>query len=191
MPSQMTHLAIAKRYLEKHSQLIQDVQRFLDGNVLPDLDPDKEASHCGCRTEVHDLIKRNREKVNPIKFVATHDMRDDLNKGQYLHLYVDDKYYNDFLLEYYKNTNGKQTSTDLYETTRRDDAYLRRKYGVSYRDTTVGRELQMINDAWDVENYKKRRQPDYRFDYPYDFADLDEFVEKMSDVMIPQGNNRC
>ena len=139
---------------------------------------------------MYDLVKRNREKVNPIKFVATHDMRDDLNKGQYLHLYVDDKYYNDLLLEYYKNTEGNQTSTDMYETTRRDDAYLQQKYGVAYNDTTLGRELQLINDLWDVEHYKKRRRPDYRFSFPYDFAELDKFIEKMSDTMIPQGNEK-
>ncbi|MBO4726038.1 MAG: hypothetical protein J5598_00365 [Clostridia bacterium] len=84
MPSQMTHLAIAKRYLEKHPQIIKDVQRFLDGNVLPDLNPDKAVSHCGDRSEKYDILKHNRKKVNPIKFMATHDMRDDLNKGQYL-----------------------------------------------------------------------------------------------------------
>ena len=187
MPSQMTHLAVAKRFLDKHPDLIKDVKRFLDGNVLPDLDPDKEASHCGIRTEMYDLVKRNIEKVNPIKFVATHDMRDDLNKGQYLHLYVDDKYYNEFLLEYYKNTNGKQTSIDMYETTRRDDAYLQQKHCISYYDTTLGHELQMINDIWDIEHYKKRRRSDYHFTFPYDFTELDEFIEKMSDAIIPQG----
>gem|GEM_PF-6107805 len=182
----MTHLAIAKRFLEKHAQSIKDVQRFLDGNVLPDLDPDKEASHCGVRTEMYDLVKRNQEKVNPAKFVATHDMRDDLNKGQYLHLYVDDQYYNNFLLEYYKTTNRRQTSIDMYETTRRDDAYLQKKYGVAYNDTTLGDELQLINDAWDVENYKKRRRPDYKFYFPYEFPALDEFIEKMANTIIPQ-----
>ncbi|MBO4726037.1 MAG: hypothetical protein J5598_00360 [Clostridia bacterium] len=77
----------------------------------------------------------------------------------------------------------------MYETTRRDDAYLRRKYGVSYCDTTLGRELQMINDAWDIENYKKRRQPDYRFNIPYDIATLNKFIESMADTMVPHGNN--
>ena len=189
MPSQITHLAIAKRYLEKHPRTIKDVQRFLDGNVLPDLALNKELAHCGDRSEKYDILKHNREKVNPNKFMATHDMRDDLNKGQYLHLYVDHKYYNEFLLDYFKNTSGDQVSTDMYETTRRDDAYLRRKYEVSYCDTTVGRELQMINDAWDIENYKKRRQSDSRFNFPYDFAALSKFIENMADTLIPQNNN--
>ena len=188
MPSQMTHLAIAKRYLAKHPQVIQDVQTFLDGNVLPDLNPNKAASHCGSRTEKHDIIKRNAEKVNPAKFAATHDMRDDLNKGQYLHLYVDNQYYNVFLLDYYQRagTVWEQTSTDMYETTRRDDKYLQEKYGVGYADTTLGHELKVINDVWDSENAVKRRQPGYKFEIPYDLATLDEFIEQMSDIEIPQ-----
>ena len=186
MPSQMTHLAVAKRFLEKHPGLIQNVKRFLDGNVLPDLDTDKAASHCGVRTEKYDLVKRNREKVNPAKFAANHDLRDDLDKGQYLHLYVDDMYYNVFLLDYFKKTERKQTSTDMYEVTRRDDAYLQKKYGVAYSDTTLGRKLQIINDVWDEENAEKRRRPNYKFSIPYTIEEIDEFIEQMSDAVIPQ-----
>ena len=186
MPSQMTHLAIAKRYLAKHGETIHDAQSFLDGNVLPDLNPDKEASHYGIRKEKHDLLKRNREKVNPDKFAATHDLSDDLNKGIYLHLYVDYQYYNIFLLEYFKKAVRPQDSIDMYETTRRDDAYLIKKYGVAYKDTTLGRELQFINDQWDEENVEKRRQNDYKFTIPYAVDDIDAFIEAMSDRVIPQ-----
>ena len=98
MPSQIIHLAIAKKYLEKHQHVMKDEQAFLDGNVLPDLGADKAVSHCGVRNEMHDLVKRNREKVNPNKFAETHDMSDCLNRGQYLHLYVDYQYYNVLLL---------------------------------------------------------------------------------------------
>ncbi len=186
MPSQMTHLAIAKRFLAKHGQSIHDVQRFLDGNVLPDLNPDKETSHCGIRKEKHDIVKRNREKVDPNKFAATHDLRDDLNKGQYLHLYVDYQYYNVFLLEYFKHVTRPQDSIDMYETTRRDDAYLKEKYGVAYVDTTLGKELQTINDIWDEENAENRRQPGYHFVIPYEVDAIDGFIEQMADTIIPQ-----
>lgn len=187
MPSQITHLAIAKRFLQKHAHLIKNVQRFLDGNVVPDLAANKAESHCGVRTEMHDIVKRNIEKVNPMKFAITHDMSDDFNKGQYLHLYVDDQFYNVFLLGYFKQyLASEQITTDMYETTRRDDVYLGRKYGVAYGDTSLECELQKINDIWDAENVEKRRQPDYKFTFPYDFTALDEFIEKMSDAIIPE-----
>ncbi|MCM1404486.1 MAG: hypothetical protein NC133_03240 [Prevotella sp.] len=186
MPSQMTHLAVAKRYLAKHGKTIRDVQSFLDGNVLPDLNPNKAESHCGIRTEKYDVVKLNREKVNPEKFAATHDLHDDLNKGIYLHLYVDYQYYNVFLLDYFKKVVDDQESVDMYETTRRDDAYLVKKYGVAYHDSTVGDELQLINDQWDAEHYARRRRPDYKFTIPYELDAIDAFIEAMSDTAIPQ-----
>lgn len=186
MPSQITHLAVAKRYLEKHPQTILDVQAFLDGNVLPDLASDKAQSHCGIRTERNSLVKRNAEKVSVDKFVATHDLSDCLNQGQYLHLYVDYFFYNDFLLAYFKQVEIKQSSIDMYETSRRDDLYLMQKYKVGYADTTLGDELQKINDAWDLEYVEKRQQAGYHFMTPYNFDELDAFIERMSDITIPQ-----
>ncbi len=186
MPSALTHLAVAKRFLEKHSHLIKNVQDFLDGNVLPDLNPDKAISHCGVRTETNDILKYNREKVNPWKFVETHNMNNDLNKGQYLHLYVDYEFYNVFLKNYMQGQKcGKQVGIDIYETTRRDDEYLRKKYGVEYTDASSGKEIIRLNSIWDSEYEIKRRQTGYKFIFPYSFDELDVFIEKMSDVEIP------
>jgi len=41
MASLQVHLAIAKLFVEKNPGLIKDKQAFYNGNVLPDLDPDK------------------------------------------------------------------------------------------------------------------------------------------------------
>ena len=187
MPAQINHLAIAKRYLEKHPNAVQDKQAFIDGNILPDLHKDKAISHCGVRTETHDLIKRNREKVSPEKFAATHDMSDSLNQGQYLHLYVDYHYYNSLVLEYCKTATWSQSSIDMYETSRRDDKHLMQKYGVSYRDSSLFTELMKINALWDQERIKYRSDPDYKFELVYSLEELDNFIEKMSDIDIPQG----
>ena len=187
MPSQITHLAVAKRFLAKHVGVIKDEQEFLDGAVVPDLHPDKTVSHCGVRTEKVDVIKYNAEKVNPSKFLETHDLSVDFNKGQYLHLWVDDQYYNHFLLEYFRTHSfGEQITTDMYETTRRDDAYLREKYGVDYGDTSFGAELQVLNDDWDAGFAEKRKKAGYHYEMPYQFVDLDKFIEAMADTQIPQ-----
>ncbi len=186
MPSQITHLAVAKRYLEKHPQLVEDRQAFLDGNVLPDLADNKAQSHCGVRTEKNSLVKRNAEKINLEKFVATHDLSDSLNQGKYLHLYVDYYFYNDFLLGYFKQSTFRQSAIDMFETSRRDDKYLKQKYGVGYEDSSLVGELRKINDQWDLEYVEKRQQAGYSFVFPYDFNALDAFIEKMSDITIPQ-----
>lgn len=187
MASQITHLAIAKKYLEKHPREVQNVQAFLDGNVLPDLDSDKAVSHYGVRTEKYDVVKRNAEKVNPAKFAELNDLNDDKNRGIYLHLYVDYQFYNVFLLDYFKNVASmQQTSIDLYEATRRDDVFLEKKYGVSYFDSTVGAELQKINDIWDDENAERRCRDDYQFVFPYSLEQIDEFINEMSEIDIPQ-----
>ena len=186
MPSQITHLAVAKKYLEKHPGQIKNLQQFLDGNVVPDLATNKAESHCGIRVETHDILKWNREKVNPNKFIETHDMSNDFNKGQYLHLYVDYCYYNDFLLWYFKKQqNGNQINADMYETTRRDEVYLQNKYGVNYGNTTLVRELELLNAGWDEEYVVKRQQIGYKFFIPYDFGALDNFIEKMASIEIP------
>lgn len=183
MPSQITHLAVAKRYLEKHPGVIRDVQAFLDGNVLPDLHPKKEVSHCGVRAEMHNVAKRNAEKVNPEKFLATHDLSIDLNRGQYLHLYVDYYYYNVFLLAYFKRVTMEQSSTDMYETTQRDDKYLQDKYGVRYDDTTLGSEVIALNQQWDDEVRERRKT--WVYEIPYELDRLDDFIEEMSNTVIP------
>lgn len=187
MPSQIIHLAIAKRYLAKHPGVIKNAQRFLDGNVLPDLGADKGVSHCGVRTESRDLIKRNREKVNPQKFLSDHDMKDDLNRGQYLHLLVDYAFYNDLLHDYFAAINLEQSSIDMYETTCRDEAYLMQEYGVKHQDSTYATELLGLSRAWDRDHARRRaeRGEQYRYTILYDLSTLVQFIEKMSDVQFP------
>jgi len=184
MPSQIIHLAIAKKYIEKHPLQVKDEQAFIDGNVLPDLSADKAISHCGLRGEMYDLVKRNREKVNPRAFLESHDMSDSLNQGQYLHLYVDYQYYNVLLLNYFKRVSVDQSSIDMYETTRRDDAYLSDKYGVSYGDSTMSEQLQRINEEWDQEQAKMRLELGYKYNYVYTLEVLDQFIDEMSSISI-------
>lgn len=186
MPSQITHLAVAKRFLEKHPYIVKNVQRFFDGSVVADLDPDKGRSHYGIRTEKYDIVKYNREKVNPDKFLTTHDLVDDFDKGLYLHLYVDYQCYNEFLLDYFRqNKSSKQINIDIYEASRRDDEYLRQKYGVDYSDTNFANELKILNDDWDRETAEKRCSPDFHFNMPYDLEALDAFIEKMAETELP------
>ena len=74
----------------------------------------------------------------------------------------------------------------MYEVSRRDDNYLREKYKVSFADSTMVAELQKINDLWDQEMVEQRRNPEYKFTFPYQAEELDQFIEKMAQVTIPQ-----
>ena len=190
MPSQITHLVIAKKYLAKNQGLpsaIRDVKRFLDGTVLPDLDKNKSRSHYGVRTERTDMLKRNAEKVNPQKFLQTHDLSDDLDKGQYLHLYVDYQYYNVFLHDYYATSVGMdEDSNNMYQTTRRDDQYLIDRYHVAYDDTAYGAELREINAKWDRE-IAQRYGKNCPGRIPYSLPELESFIEAMASVKLPKG----
>lgn len=183
MPSQITHLAIAKRYLQLHPGQIKNVRRFIDGSVLPDLAADKAAAHCGVRTEFNDVVKRNREKVNPERYRATHDMNDDFHKGWYLHLLTDDQFYNVFLRSYFTGVSMNQSSIDLFECTQRDNAYLIAKYGVGYADSTEVKALIDINLAYGQEHHR-RFGYGYQFTLPYTLAELDAFVEQMAAVQV-------
>lgn len=183
MPSQITHLAIAKRYLQLHPKQIKDVQRFIDGSVLPDLAADKAAAHCGVRTEFNDVVKRNREKVNPELYRTTHDMNDDFHKGWYLHLLTDDQFYNVLLRSYFAGVSMNQSSIDLFESTQRDNPYLMDKYGVGYADATDTKALIDINLAYEQDHHR-RFGYGYQYTLPYTLAELDAFIEQMAAVQV-------
>jgi len=149
MASINMHLAIAKRYIEKHPNAIQNERDFYDGNVAPDLAEDKEATHCGKRCETNDLVKRNKEKVNLQKFLLTNTLQNDFNKGMFLHLYADWIYYNDFLdMEYVKTASFKDFANDNFFTMDLYNKFLIEKHGLSFAMTSMEHEILEIIAAY-------------------------------------------
>lgn len=84
MPSFTIHLAVAKKYLEKHPE--ENQEQFYNGVIDPDL-KDKTTSHFGKYSSTPDLNKYCREV----------GLNTSYNRGYFLHLLTDDLFYNKFL----------------------------------------------------------------------------------------------
>ena len=96
MPGYTIHIAIAKRYMEKHKGEIENEQQFINGVIAPDMNEkldapseNKSLTHYGkwgkyeVTTFINDFI--NDSKVN---------MKQDYWKGYFLHLLTDHYFYN-------------------------------------------------------------------------------------------------
>ena len=87
MPSFTIHLAVAKKYLEKHKE--EDEIEFYNGVIEPDL-KNKETSHFGKYSSCPDLNKYCKEV----------GLNSSYNRGYFLHLLTDDLFYNRFLQQF-------------------------------------------------------------------------------------------
>ena len=174
MPCQITHLAIAKRYMEKHAG-IKKPRDFYDGNVLPDLakGKDKEKSHYGNRSEQFDLRKRHREKVNPNKFLEENKLDSDMNRGIYLHLLTDYEFYCNFA------DFGFEELKDFYYTTRYYREYIKDKYGVSLALTSYQQEFTDMWNVW-VKHDDERWGGNYVGKLIFTLEELDDFIERIT-----------
>lgn len=84
MPSFTIHLAVAKKYLEKHKN--ENEEEFYNGVIDPDL-KDKKTSHFGKYSSTPDLNRYCREV----------ELNSSYNRGYFLHLLTDDLFYNKYL----------------------------------------------------------------------------------------------
>ena len=84
MPSFTIHLAVAKKYIEKHPE--ENKEEFYRGVIDPDL-KDKSVSHFGPNSSSPDL---NR-------YIQEVGLNSSYNRGYFLHLLTDDLFYNRYL----------------------------------------------------------------------------------------------
>lgn len=84
MPSFTIHLAVAKKYLEKHKN--ENEEEFYRGVIDPDL-KDKATSHFGKYSSEPDLNRYCREV----------GLNSSYKRGYFLHLLTDDLFYNKYL----------------------------------------------------------------------------------------------
>lgn len=85
MPGYVIHLAVAKKQLEFNK--VKNEDEFIKGIIAPDLlKKQGEDSHYGYSS-----------KPNIKKFLKEHDLRDDYNKGYFVHLATDLLFYDRFL----------------------------------------------------------------------------------------------
>ena len=96
MPGYTIHIAIAKKYIEKHKNEIKNEEEFTKGVIAPDMNEkldgpaeDKRATHYGkwgkyeVTTYIDEFLKDSKV-----------DMNQDYWKGYFLHLLTDHYFYN-------------------------------------------------------------------------------------------------
>ena len=184
MASILMHLAVAREYLKKHPGEIADETAFYDGNVLPDLVPDKAASHYGKRSATNDLVKYNAEKVSLQKFLQHNTVDTDQKRGEFLHLYTDYCFYNDlFPKEYLKTVSFDQITKDGIYTFETYNDYLIDKYRVRHGLTSMEQRLDSF-----IENAQKNEIALWGKNFTghviFTREELDGFIEKMAGINI-------
>lgn len=112
MPSFTIHLAVAKKYLEKHKN--ENEEEFYRGVIDPDL-KDKSTSHFGKYSSEPDLNRYCREV----------GLNSSYKRGYFLHLLTDDLFYNKYLEGF---------SEEIYDDYNRINQAIIDQYGIEIPD---------------------------------------------------------
>lgn len=155
MPSFTIHLAVAKKYLEKHKG--ENREEFYRGVIDPDLN-DKRASHYGKNSSSPDLNK----------YYSEEGLNSSYNRGYFLHLLTDYLFYNRFL---------DMFSEEIYEDYNKLNKIIVETYDLKIPNIIRGKVkfsqgipkilnldniLRFINTVGniDLENYKEEVKPE-------------------------------
>lgn len=98
MPGYVIHVAIAQEYLRKHTNN-EDMQKFIEGTIEPDLVKPKSLSHYGkspAYTNLKNYLNNNKIETSFEKGFFLHLIADYLFYNHYLDKYVREDIYNDY-----------------------------------------------------------------------------------------------
>lgn len=133
MASSSIHLAIAKKYLEKHKDL--EHKEFIKGTLYPDAAEDNDATHYTLKNRGTDNVSHVRGKVQLYDFLKEHETMDSFEKGWFLHLITDFLFFQEcFTEEYLTNTKQKEFCKELYHAYDCVNLYMEEKYHVVKED---------------------------------------------------------
>ena len=169
------HLAIAKKYLEKHTTL--NYRDVIAGTLYPDAADNNDESHYTNLNRGNDNVSHVRGKVNLYSFLKDHEYLNDFELGWFLHLITDYLFFEEcFDTEYLLENSYEQFCKDLYFAYNHLNLYLSEKYniteddyidylseyhsGVPYEECILSRDLidTFINrvSSIDLEKYIKK-----------------------------------
>ena len=109
MPCLAIHLAVAKKYLEKHPNENKD--DFILGTITPDIDyptidkyingvsSDKNSHHFGYNYETTDLIQYMKKKVDFGLFFEQNDINTTFLRAYFLHLLCDYYFFGEYITD--------------------------------------------------------------------------------------------
>ena len=180
MPSHQIHLAIAKRYIEKHE--VEDKEAFIEGSIAPDFVKPKEISHYTIPTSKEDLYEHLKAKVDLNRFLRENEIKTDYDKGVLLHLMTDKIFFTEFFSEeFLKSTNYHEFTEDLYTSYSQMNAYLEEKYHIVLKEELAEKIKQEIEASKKHHNVSAKLGKNV---VPLD--KLDAFIERMSNVNLEE-----
>lgn len=193
MPGFHIHLAIAKRYAEKNSGKINDVKDlnlFYNGTIAPDLATLKSLTHYGHQPDSkEDLYLCTSTYVDLSRYLNANKIITDFDRGVFLHLITDYKFYMEFFKkEYLKTRHHGEFMADLYNSYDKTNSYIENKYDLASIDKYI--DLKKIEQII-IQSKKIKRVADYiPSDYKpvviLDKTELDSFIEDISDTDLQQ-----
>ena len=184
MPSFNIHLAIARKYIENHNDIINE-DEFLKGNIEPDLVIDKSKSHYSGPQDKNKLIEYLKNKVVIEEYLKQNIVETDYDKGVFLHLLTDYLFFREFFdKEYLQNVSYEQFRKDLYYSYDITNKYLETKYNTSYEQfkDEIEKNIKKSNSN---ANYNKQVETNI---IPTD--KLDKFIEEVSNIDLIEYKNR-
>lgn len=179
MPSFQIHLAIAKKYIEKHE--IEDKEAFIEGSVAPDFVRPKEKSHYTIGILGDNLVENLKNKVSIEKYLKENKVNTTYEQGVFLHLLADKIFYTEFFdKEFIQKTTQQEFGENLYTSYEQINEYLISKYQVE----DIPSELRgKIKDY--IEKSKKEQKVTAKTGkniLPLD--KLDAFIERMANINL-------
>lgn len=107
MPCLAIHLAVAKKYLEKHPE--DNNKDFILGTIVPDINypnidqyingvsDDKNSHHFGLNYKTNDLIEYMKKKVDFNLFFQNNDINTTFLRAYFLHLLCDYYFFGEYI----------------------------------------------------------------------------------------------
>ena len=181
MPSFNIHLAVAKRYLDKHND-IKNTLDFYKGSIAPDLTDNKDKSHYTApRKDSDSLSSYLMKKVILNRHLEENNILTAYEKGVFLHLITDKIFFtNYFTKEYVDSVIRKTFLNNLYYSYGTTNKYLEDKYGIGMYDV-LDEETVKGNIK---NNLKAKNVTDGEGIKILLLNELDEFIEKVSDINL-------
>lgn len=179
MPSFQIHLAIAKRYIEKHE--IGEKEAFIQGSVAPDFVRPKEISHYTIGIPNNNLLENLTNKVDIKRYLKENKISTTYDQGVFLHLLTDRIFYTEFFdKEFIQNTTQQEFSEDLYTSYGKINNYLAKKYQIE----DIPKQLLER-----IENYIERSKKEQKVTAKtgkdiLPLEKIEAFIEKMSSINL-------
>lgn len=168
MPCLAMHLAIAKKYTEKHPEEKID---FIKGTIAPDISEDKKESHYGDKMVSEDPIEYLKKKVNLVKFLENNTINSNYDRAYFLHLICDKIFYNEIMESGTLEGKGyEEIRSAFINDYNRITTYLIEKY-----------QLEVPSEIEKIISTKCEGELEI-----LDIKKIEEFIERMANIDLEQ-----